>query len=121
MLAVDAARQLDPNLKVTDLPQWEKLQVKLGIDFISFVGSESLPEKMKRAFPAKAAKKGKRAAKGSNELTPKEKEISGFIGKGGKSNKEINAHFKMANSSVNTSKMKAKGVLVKKNGKWFQK
>jgi len=61
------------------------------------------------------------AAKGKSALTPTEQKIFDYLAKGGKKNAEINKHFKMANSSVNTSKMKAKGVILKKDGKWFPK
>ena len=63
----------------------------------------------------------KRVKGGNKDLTPTETKIYDFLGKDGKKNAEINKHFKMANSSVNTTKMKVKGFIVKKAGKWHQK
>jgi DNA-binding CsgD family transcriptional regulator len=102
--AIAELKQLAPEYKVTELSDWKELAAKVGIT----------PK------AAKSTGRGK-AAKASGELTPKEKEILAYLGKDGKKNAEINKHFKMKNSSVNTSKMKAKGVIVKKAGKWFAK
>jgi hypothetical protein len=74
---------------------------------------------VKATTPAKAP--AKRVKGGNKDLTPTETKIYDFLGKDGKKNAEINKHFKMANSSVNTTKMKVKGFIVKKAGKWHQK
>ncbi len=70
---------------------------------------------------ATAEAPAKRVKGGNKNLTPTEQKIYDFLGKDGKKNAEINKHFKMANSSVNTTKMKVKGFIVKKAGKWHQK
>ena len=76
----------------------------------------------KTVKPVATAKATAKRVKGGNkDLTPTETKIYDFLGKDGKKNAEINKHFKMANSSVNTTKMKVKGFIVKKAGKWHQK
>lgn len=101
---IDEMKELAPEYKVTELSDWKELAAKVGIT-------------------PKAAKKTGRgnASKASGELTPKEKEILAYLGIDGKKNAEINKHFKMKNSSVNTTKMKKKGFIVKKAGKWLAK
>lgn len=105
-----------PSFNLDELAEWKQL-IKISIP---------LKARMEAAFPKtvapKAKSKGKgRGKKATDGLTPKEQEIADFIGKTGKTNAEINKHFKIANSSVNTSKMKAKGFIVKKDGKWLVK
>ena len=127
-------KKINPSFNLDELAEWKGLAKVAEFKKVDGIGwgthkgnADKTPQVAPKSAKVKVAEYiGKSAIKGKKDKsapTPVEAKILAFIkeSKDGVKNAEINTKFKMVNSSVNTSKMKAKGLIVKKDGKWFAK